>query len=65
MIDLFMLLPTILIMNKNIILNDPELFIKVFDLYLLYLEKQDILNNYSMDTEFVGFYEYDPIPFFI
>ncbi|CAD8206549.1 unnamed protein product [Paramecium pentaurelia] len=65
MIDLFMLLPTSLILNKNIILNDPELFIKVFDQYLIYLEKQDILYSYYMDTEFVGFYEYDPIPFFI
>ncbi|CAK57856.1 unnamed protein product (macronuclear) [Paramecium tetraurelia] len=65
MIDLFMLLPTSLILNKNIILNDPELFIRVFDQYILYLEKQEILYSFCMDTEFVGFYEYVPIPFFI
>lgn len=39
MIDLFMLLPTSLLFNKDMILNDPELFIKVFDQYLIYLEK--------------------------
>ncbi|CAD8118197.1 unnamed protein product [Paramecium sonneborni] len=63
MIDLFMLLPTSFTLNRDLILCEPELFIKVFDQYLIFLEKQEILYSYYMDTEFVGFYEYDPILF--
>ncbi|CAD8108166.1 unnamed protein product [Paramecium sonneborni] len=64
LLDLYMLLPTALIQNRGMILDDPELFVKVFYEYITYLQKQDMLNSFYLDTEFIGFYEYDPKSFF-
>ncbi|CAD8175465.1 unnamed protein product [Paramecium pentaurelia] len=64
LLDLFMLLPTSLAQNQDMILSDPELFVKVFYEYVTYLEKQDKLYSFYLDTEFIGYYEYDPKSFF-
>ncbi|CAK94566.1 unnamed protein product (macronuclear) [Paramecium tetraurelia] len=64
LLDLFMLLPTAITQNKELILSDPQLFVKVFHEYVTYLQKQNKLYSFYPDTEFIGYYEYDPVPFF-
>ncbi|CAD8107686.1 unnamed protein product [Paramecium sonneborni] len=64
LLDLFMLLPTAFTQNQEMILEDPELFVKVLYEYITYLQKQDMLYSFYLDTEFIGYYEYDPKSFF-
>ena len=40
------------------ILQDPSLFIRVFQEYIVYLERMDVM-VFHPDTEFIAFYEYE------